>query len=146
MNAATDISYKMINSRSKLEDFVRTIENEKAVGVDLEADSMYHFKEKVCLVQMAAANINVVIDPLIVKDLSPLKPIFARRDICKIFHGADYDVRSLYRDFRITIHNLFDTELASRFLGVPETGLEAVLKKKKICRHARQKIPAQRLV
>lgn len=130
MNAATDISYKMINSRSKLEDFVRTIENEKAVGVDLEADSMYHFKEKVCLVQMAAANINVVIDPLIVKDLSPLKPIFARRDICKIFHGADYDVRSLYRDFRITIHNLFDTELASRFLGVPETGLEAVLKKK----------------
>ncbi len=130
MNAATDISYKMINSPSKLEDFVRTIENEKAVGVDLEADSMYHFKEKVCLVQMAAANINVVIDPLIVKDLSPLKPIFARRDICKIFHGADYDVRSLYRDFRITIHNLFDTELASRFLGVPETGLEAVLKKK----------------
>ena len=130
MNAATDISYKMINSRSKLEDFVRTIENEKAVGVDLEADSMYHFKEKVCLVQMAAANINVVIDPLIVKDLSPLKPIFARRDICKIFHGADYDVRSLYRDFRFTIHNLFDTELASRFLGVPETGLEAVLKKK----------------
>jgi ribonuclease D len=130
MNAATDISYKMINSSSKLENFVRTIENEKAVGVDLEADSMYHFKEKVCLVQMAAANINVVIDPLIVKDLSPLKPIFARRDICKIFHGADYDIRSLYRDFRIKIHNLFDTELASRFLGVPETGLEAVLKKK----------------
>ena len=145
MNAATDITYKMINTRSKLEDFVRTLENEKAVGVDLEADSMYHFKEKVCLVQMAAANINVVIDPLIVKDLSPLKPIFARHDICKIFHGADYDVRSLYRDFRIRIHNLFDTELASRFLGLPETGLEAVLKKK-FWRHARQKIPAQRLV
>jgi ribonuclease D len=91
---------------------------------------MYHFKEKVCLIQMAATNINVVIDPLVVKDLSPLKPIFKRGDICKIFHGADYDVRSLYRDFRITIQNLFDTELASRFLGVPETGLEAVLKKK----------------
>jgi len=130
MNAATDISYKVINSPSKLENFVRTIENEKAVGVDLEADSMYHFREKVCLVQMAAENLNVVIDPLIVKDLSPLKPIFERRDICKIFHGADYDVRSLYRDFGITIHNLFDTELACRFLGFPESGLEAVLKKK----------------
>jgi ribonuclease D len=130
MNAATDLSYKMINSPSKLENFVRAIENEKAVGVDLEADSMYHFKEKVCLVQMAAENLNVVIDPLIVKDLSPLKPIFESRDICKIFHGADYDVRSLYRDFGITIHNLFDTELACRFLGFPESGLEAVLKKK----------------
>jgi ribonuclease D len=130
MNATTDITYKMIKTRNKLEDFVGTIENEKTIGVDLEADSMYHFKEKVCLIQMAAPNINVVIDPLAVKDLSPLKPIFKRDDICKIFHGADYDVRSLYRDFRISIHNLFDTELASRFLGVSETGLEAVLKKK----------------
>ncbi|MBW2406219.1 MAG: HRDC domain-containing protein [Deltaproteobacteria bacterium] len=91
---------------------------------------MYHFKEKVCLIQMAASSINVVIDPLKVEDLSPLKPIFIRQDICKIFHGADYDVRSIYRDFRITINNLFDTELASRFLGYSETSLEAVLKNK----------------
>jgi ribonuclease D len=72
----------------------------------------------------------VVIDPLVIKDLSALKPIFKRRDIQKIFHGADYDVRSLYRDFKFNINNLFDTELASRFLGFPESGLEAVLKKK----------------
>jgi ribonuclease D len=130
MNATSDINYKMIDSRHELENFVRIIETEKVVGVDLEADSMYHFKEKVCLIQMAAPNINVLIDPLAVEDLSLLKPIFKRSDICKIFHGADYDVRSLYRDFRITIDNLFDTELASRFLGFPETGLEAVLKKK----------------
>ena len=130
MNATSDINYKMIDSRNELENFVRIIETEKIVGVDLEADSMYHFKEKVCLIQMAAPNINVLIDPLAIKDLSLLKPIFEKSDICKIFHGADYDVRSLYRDFCITIDNLFDTELASRFLGFPESGLEAVLKKK----------------
>ena len=130
MNTTTDMIYKMINTRNELEDFVGTLENETAVGVDLEADSMYHFKEKVCLIQMAATNVNVVIDPLAIKDLSALKPVFNRSDICKIFHGADYDVRSLYRDFRITVHHLFDTELASRFLGFAETGLEAVLKKK----------------
>ena len=129
MNTTTDSIYKMINTRNELENFVGTIENETVVGVDLEADSMYHFTEKVCLIQMAAPNVNAVIDPLAIKDLSALKPIFKRSEICKIFHGADYDVRSLYRDFRIRIHNLFDTELASRFLGVPETGLEAVLKK-----------------
>jgi ribonuclease D len=65
-----------------------------------------------------------------VPDLSALMPIFKRHDIQKILHGADYDVRSLFRDFQITITNLFDTELASRFLGFRETGLEAVLKKK----------------
>ena len=130
MNATTDTAFEIINTGAELEDFVGRIEHEKAVGVDLEADSMYHFQEKVCLIQMATRHINVVIDPLSVEDLSPLKPIFKRRDICKVFHGADYDVRSLYRDFRIRINNLFDTELASRFLGFPETGLEAVLKKK----------------
>ena len=123
-------NYKIIDTFNALKNLARTIEKEKAIGVDLEADSMYHFKEKVCLIQMAAPGINVVIDPLTVRDLSPLKPIFNRPDVCKIFHGADYDVRSLYRDFDITINNLFDTELASRFLGYSETGLEAVLKNK----------------
>ena len=130
MNAIKDIGYKIIESSSQLAQLVSKIENETTIGVDVEADSMYHFKEKVCLIQMATANTNVVIDPLVIKDLSALKPIFRRHDIQKIFHGADYDVRSLYRDFKININNLFDTELASRFLGVPETGLEAVLKKK----------------
>ena len=126
----TGDNYKIIDTFDALKNLARTIDTEKTIGVDLEADSMYHFKEKVCLIQMAAPGINVVIDPLMVRDLSPLKPIFKRRVVCKIFHGADYDVRSLYRDFDITINNLFDTELASRFLGYSETGLEAVLKNK----------------
>ncbi|MGB5748366.1 MAG: HRDC domain-containing protein [Desulfobacterales bacterium] len=130
MNTTNDIGYNIIENSSQLSHLVSRIENETAIGVDVEADSMYHFKEKVCLIQMATANINVVIDPLVIKDLSALKPIFKRNDIQKIFHGADYDVRSLFRDFKININNLFDTELASRFLGAPETGLEAVLKKK----------------
>jgi ribonuclease D len=130
MNATKDIGYNIIDSSSQLAHLVSKIEDETTIGVDLEADSMYHFQEKVCLIQMATANVNVVIDPLVIKDLSALKPIFNSNEIQKIFHGADYDVRSLYRDFKININNLFDTELASRFLGVPETGLEAVLKKK----------------
>jgi ribonuclease D len=121
---------KIIATSDGLENLIKTIGDEKIIGVDLEADSMYHFKEKVCLIQIAARGMNVVIDPLMVPDLSPFKPLFKNPDIQKIFHGADYDVRSLYRDFRITINNLFDTELASRFLGYSETSLEAVLKNK----------------
>jgi len=107
---------------------LKSIETEKRVGFDLEADSMYHFSEKVCLLQVASKNTAFVIDTLKLRDLSLLKPLFLRNDVIKIFHGADYDVRSLFRDFGIEIKNLFDTELASRFLGIKETGLEAVLK------------------
>jgi len=130
MEGKTDIGCEIIDTPSKLKNFVRSLIYEKALGVDLEADSMYHFKEKVCLIQMATKNISVIIDPLRIEDLSALKPIFKRRDIQKIFHGADYDMRSLYRDFQITVNNLFDTQLASRFLCFQETGLEAVLKNK----------------
>ena len=98
-----------------------------AIGVDLEADSMFHFTEKVCLLQIASPDAGYIIDPLRLDDLSPLAPIFADPAVIKIFHGADYDIRSLYRDFGITVSNLFDTEQACRFLGYAATGLEAVL-------------------
>jgi len=118
----------LIENLQELKDAVKGIETEKKVGFDLEADSMYHFSEKVCLLQVASKNTAFVIDTLRLRDLSLLKPLFLRNDVIKIFHGADYDVRSLFRDFGIEIKNLFDTELASRFLGIKKTGLEAVLK------------------
>jgi ribonuclease D len=130
MESRSDISWRIINTRSELDDLVRILEKEKTIGVDLEADSMYHFREKVCLVQIATKTINVVIDPLRIVDLAAIRPIFKTPNIQKIFHGADYDIRSLFRDFQITVNNLFDTELASRFLGIKETSLEAVLKNK----------------
>ena len=118
---------KIIASAAEMQRLVGSVEKSGRIAVDLEADSMYHFQERVCLLQMATDRQQAVIDPLIVKDLSALKPLFGNPHLQKIFHGADYDVRSLFRDFRIEIRNLFDTQLASRFVGLKETGLEAVL-------------------
>ncbi|MDP2861280.1 MAG: HRDC domain-containing protein [Desulfobacterales bacterium] len=118
----------LIETMPDLKKALKGIESEKRVGFDLEADSMYHFSEKVCLLQVASKNTAFAIDTVKLRDLSVLKPFFMREDVIKIFHGADYDVRSLFRDFGIEINNLFDTELASRFLGIKSTGLEAVLR------------------
>jgi ribonuclease D len=119
--------FDIIDTASGLEDFARYLAGESRIAVDLEADSMYHFREKVCLLQMTGRDRNVIIDPLVVEDLSPLEPVFADPAARKIFHGADYDIRSLFRDFHIVVNNLFDTQIACRFLGYSETGLEAVL-------------------
>jgi ribonuclease D len=90
---------------------------------------MYHYQEKVCLLQLATGERNVVVDTIALTDLSPLKPAFRSADIRKVFHGADYDVRCLYRDFDIRVSNLFDTQCACRFLGFKETSLESVVKR-----------------
>ena len=124
-----EIDYQIIDTMAGLKTIAKILEKEETIAIDLEADSMYHFKEKVCLIQVATEKRNIIIDPIRLKDLSPLKPLFFSPDIRKIFHGADYDVRSLYRDFNINITHLFDTEVACRFLGLRETGLETVLNK-----------------
>ncbi len=98
-----------------------------AVAMDLEADSMFHFQERVCLIQMATSKHIFIIDPLSIDDLAPLGTLLASAAVEKIFHGADYDVRSLYRDYEFELDRLFDTELASRFLGVKQTGLNNIL-------------------
>jgi ribonuclease D len=128
MDVEKPVTYEYIDTPEALEAAFRKLSAAHRISVDLEADSLYHFQEKVCLIQMAANGSNFVIDPLAIPDLSPLKPLFIDESIQKIFHGADYDVRSLHRDFGIEIYNLFDTELASRFLGVTGTGLDAVVK------------------
>ncbi|MGA9236775.1 MAG: HRDC domain-containing protein [Desulfobacterales bacterium] len=117
----------VIETPAALAELTEKFQQAPAVAVDLEADSMYHFQEKVCLIQMATSRSSAVIDPLRLRDLESLRPVFANPAIEKIFHGADYDVRSLFRDFGIEIAHLFDTQIACKFLGLRETSLEAVL-------------------
>lgn len=70
----------------------------------------------------------VLIDPLALSDLSPLASVMSDASIRKVFHGADYDIRSLHRELGIEVNNLFDTMVACQFLGYKELGLAAVLK------------------
>jgi ribonuclease D len=121
---------EIITTERSLQELVRRLVREPVVAVDLEADSMHHYQEKVCLVQISIPAESVIIDPLALPDLSPLAPVMAEKGIRKVFHGADYDIRSLHRDFGIVVNNLFDTMIACQFLGEKEVGLAAALYKR----------------
>ncbi|MCF8142842.1 MAG: HRDC domain-containing protein [Deltaproteobacteria bacterium] len=127
MTDHTPPEYILVEQDTDLQRLMAELRGEPVIGVDLEADSMFHYQEKVCLIQIATRRLNLLIDPLSVRDLSPLAPIFADRRIRKVFHGADYDIRSLYRDFGIEVHSLFDTQIAARFLGSREISLASLL-------------------
>jgi ribonuclease D len=99
-----------------------------ALAIDTEADSLHHYPERLCLVQVAdAAGQAWLVDPLALPDLEPLRPLCADRRIVKIFHGAENDVGHLKRRFGFAFAHISDTMLAARFLGLRELGLEALL-------------------
>jgi ribonuclease D len=105
------------------------LHKEQAIAVDLEADSLHSYREKVCLLQFSTPSETVLVDPLAVPDLSALAPVLADPAVRKIFHAADYDIRCLYRDFGFEIRGLFDTMIACQLLGEEKIGLADVLRK-----------------
>jgi ribonuclease D len=121
---------EMIENATDLERLSGRLAGEWVLAFDLEADSLHHYREKVCLIQIATEKAVFLVDPLAVPDISPLGPLLANPGIRKVFHGADYDIRSLYRDFSLEVHNLFDTMIACQLLGEKEVGLAAALKKR----------------
>lgn len=119
---------EIITDPAGLAEVAAIISRESEVAVDLEMDSLHHYQEKVCLIQISTRTENWLIDPLALKDLSPLAAPFGNPDIVTVMHGADYDIRSMHRDFGIEVNNLFDTMIASRFLGITDFGLAALLR------------------
>ncbi len=109
--------------------FALRLQQEPAIAVDLEADSLHSYRDKVCLMQFSTPNETVLVDPLAVPDLSALAPVLADPAVRKIFHAADYDIRCLYRDFGFEIRGLFDTMIACQLLGEEKIGLADVLRK-----------------
>lgn len=119
----------ILNRDDQVAELARWLAREQVIAVDLEADSMHSYHEKVCLLQVTAGAETLLIDPLQVKNLDPLKPVLADPSIRKIFHAADYDLRCLYRDFGIEINGLFDTMICAQLLGEERIGLADLLGK-----------------
>jgi ribonuclease D len=112
----------IVDSDKGLKALAQRLAKSRVLGVDTEADSMYAYQEKVCLVQFTDDEGDVIVDPLAIGHMDPLKPIFEDRNIVKVYHGADYDVVSLRRDFGLRSRNLFDTLLAAQFIGLDRLG------------------------
>lgn len=77
MTGENQRKYEIVENASQLEKIANILNQEKRIAVDVEADSMFHYREKVCLIQVATETINILIDPLKVEDVSALKPVFS---------------------------------------------------------------------
>jgi len=117
----------LIADPAALNRLARDLSRQPAVGVDTESNSLYAYRERVCLVQFSTPTHDYIVDALPLPDLSALAPLFANARQQKIFHAAEYDLLCLKRDYGFAFAHLFDTMVAARTLGWPQMGLAAIL-------------------
>jgi ribonuclease D len=118
----------VIDRQESLDQLLPRVLSAAWAGLDTEADSLHAYPEKLCLIQLSLPGADELIDPLAGLDLARLlqslqsKPLF--------FHGADYDLRLLYRTYQFVPEAVFDTMWAARLLGVSEFSLRDL-----VCQH-----------
>lgn len=119
---------ELISVESHLAEVVGRISRMPRVAVDIESNGFFRYNERVCLVQLASTESVVLIDPLALDDVGPLGDLLGDRSVEKVFHAADYDLRSFDRDWGFRVRNLFDTSIAAAFVGSKQLSLQHTVK------------------
>jgi ribonuclease D len=117
----------LVADKRGLNRLLAALAQELVVAVDTESNSLFAYRERVCLIQFSTLSHDYILDPLALPDLSALGPLFVNAQQEKIFHAAEYDLICLKRDYGFEFANLFDTMIAARTLGWPQMGLAAIL-------------------
>lgn len=107
------------NTTEALEEFCKSICNEKYITIDTEFIRDKTYYPILCLIQIAAADNVAIIDPLNKNiDLLSLDLILQNENIIKIFHCAKQDLEILNLHFGRLPKNIFDTQIAASFIGM----------------------------
>ena len=121
MPSRPDIEY--VAEPDALQRITNDILRSPFVSVDTESNGFFRYPERVCLVQMATETGCYLVDPLAVDTAELLGRILHDPSIKKILHSGDNDIRTLDREWGLTIVNLYDTSIGARFLGLEKLGL-----------------------
>ena len=128
MQPAADTTYTYVDGDETLHDLAAWMAPTGRAAIDTEADSLFHYHEKVCLMQLTVRGRNFVVDPLAKPGLGPFMAALATKTL--ILHGADYDLRMLRGSFGFRPRaGVIDTMMAARLLGYEKIGLSSLLER-----------------
>ncbi|HVU33537.1 MAG TPA: HRDC domain-containing protein [Opitutaceae bacterium] len=119
-------AYQLLDQPGSLTPLLHALERVDEVALDTEADNMYHYRTRVCLLQFLVEDEVFLVDVLAPGlKLDPLWKVLAKKHL--IMHGSDFDLRLLHDLCRFRPHSLFDTMLAAQLLGLQRIGLASLL-------------------
>lgn len=109
-----------INTDAALEVLCERLAEQPVLALDTEFMREKTYFAQLCLLQVSDAYGIACVDPLALKDISPLLAILYDPSKTKVLHSARQDLEVLY-DIRHELpENLFDTQIAAMFLGYGE--------------------------
>jgi ribonuclease D len=123
--------HSWIDTEDALRKFVSGIERKIDAGevdacfIDTEADSLHHYQEKLCLIQLGVGGQFALIDSIAIKEMRPLIDALDRLEIW--MHGADYDLTMFRRTYDWVPRVVRDTQIAARLAGHRQFGLAALV-------------------
>ena len=100
---------QLISSQGRWDRAAVLLSGASELAIDTEANSMYAYRGRICLIQIASSQAVYLLDPLAVTDLTALGSVLADASVTKVMHGSDYDLRSLHREYGFSVAGLFDT-------------------------------------
>jgi ribonuclease D len=117
--------YRLIEQHAQLAPLLAAIDKASEVVMDTEADNMYRFRVRVCLLQFYVGEEVFLVDALAPLDLGALWAGLAKKHL--VMHGSDFDLRLLHDFCRFRAKSLFDTMLAAQLLGRSRIGLASLI-------------------
>jgi ribonuclease D len=111
-------NYTLVETAEALEDFYEANCNAEWIAVDTEFIGERRFETLLCLIQVASAQGFYLIDPILIKDLTLFLKLLENENILKITHAGENDYRLLNIIYGTIPKNVFDTQIASGFVGL----------------------------
>jgi ribonuclease D len=117
--------FRLIDQPGQLAPLLEAIDATDEVVMDTEADNMFRFRVRVCLMQLYVGGEVYLVDALAPVDLGALWPRLERKNL--VMHGSDFDLRLLHDLCGFKARSLFDTMLAAQLLGQNRIGLASLI-------------------
>jgi len=119
-------SHQLLDLPGSLGPLMAALDRVEEVTLDTEADNMYHYKTRVCLLQFLVVGEIFLVDVLAPGiETKQLCPRLAQKHL--VMHGSDFDLRLLHAECGFRAKSIFDTMLAAQLLGRQRVGLASLL-------------------
>src|SRR5579884_399144 len=123
----------LVNQPGELTRWVSLMADAPAIGLDVEMgqrilrlpDGTRRGRQILALIQIASSGLSLIVDPLAIKDLEPLRPLMTGKAL-KVVLGGNTDIQ-LLEEQQLHVRNIIDLgELGAAMFGRREEGMQAL--------------------